>query len=221
MSTKSRRADGSGHLAHGRVRQKQRTRRELLDKARELIAAGAKPSVTDVADAAGISRRTAYRYFPSQQRLLVEAALEGFRPAMEAALAGAPAGANEADIELRLKIFVRTMQRLALDAERFLRTMVHETVLEKDASGLPLRGGRRVEWVELAIQPVRRRLTRAAWDRLVTALCVTVGIEALLVQCDIRGLTGEQSIRHSEWMAIALLRDALAGEAGAERPRAG
>src|SRR5581483_1868469 len=57
----------------GRVAQKQRTRMQLLQAARELRAAGRVPSVADVADASGISRTTAYRYFPTQEMLLAEA----------------------------------------------------------------------------------------------------------------------------------------------------
>ena len=64
----------------GRQRQKQRTRRLLLDAARTLLESGRQPTVTDVADAADVSRRTAYRYFPTQEKLLAESALEGLRP---------------------------------------------------------------------------------------------------------------------------------------------
>ena len=54
--------------------------------ARQLLEAGKQPTITDVADAAQISRRTAYRYFPTQAKLLTEAVLEGLRPIMEAAV---------------------------------------------------------------------------------------------------------------------------------------
>ncbi|MGH7668804.1 MAG: TetR family transcriptional regulator, partial [Gemmatimonadaceae bacterium] len=46
--------------------QRRRTRLALLAAAARLIAAGAAPSVAEVADAADVSRRTAYRYFPTQ-----------------------------------------------------------------------------------------------------------------------------------------------------------
>src|SRR5579872_3336731 len=47
----------------GRVRQKRRTRRAILAAASALIGEGKRPSVEEVADAAEVSRRTAYRYF--------------------------------------------------------------------------------------------------------------------------------------------------------------
>src|SRR5437868_2458492 len=63
----------TAYTESGRVRQKQRTREHLLQAARELIESGDMPRVEDVAEAAGISRTTAYRYFPSQATLLAAA----------------------------------------------------------------------------------------------------------------------------------------------------
>src|SRR5690606_1141187 len=43
-----------------------RTRKLMLETASSLMQEGVTPSVSDVAEAAGVSRATAYRYFPSQ-----------------------------------------------------------------------------------------------------------------------------------------------------------
>src|SRR3954467_8410969 len=61
--------------APGRVSQKNRTRAALVAAAREMVEAGNQPTVSDAAEAAGISRATAYRYFPAQELLLAEVAL--------------------------------------------------------------------------------------------------------------------------------------------------
>ena len=58
---------------HGRIDQKRRTRDALIAAARELVASGQTPTVERAADAASISRTTAYRYFPNQRALLVAA----------------------------------------------------------------------------------------------------------------------------------------------------
>jgi AcrR family transcriptional regulator len=47
-----------------------RTRRLMLETATRLMQAGATPSVSEVAEAAEVSRATAYRYFPSQAALV-------------------------------------------------------------------------------------------------------------------------------------------------------
>src|SRR4051794_41876242 len=59
--------------ATGRTTQKARTRAALIDAARRLLAAGRTPSVEDAAEAAAVSRATAYRYFPNRRALLVAA----------------------------------------------------------------------------------------------------------------------------------------------------
>src|SRR3954471_1274201 len=55
----------------GRTRQKQRTRDALVGSARCLLEGGQTPTVEQAADAAGVSRTTAYRYFPNQRALIV------------------------------------------------------------------------------------------------------------------------------------------------------
>ena len=63
----------------GRINQKRRTRAAIVAAAAELVRQGKSPTVAEVADAALVSRATAYRYFPSQEYLLAEAALESIR----------------------------------------------------------------------------------------------------------------------------------------------
>ena len=53
--------------------QKGRTRAALVEAARDLVAAGQTPTVEAAAQAAAISRTTAYRYFPNQRALLLAA----------------------------------------------------------------------------------------------------------------------------------------------------
>ena len=209
VSTRKRPAPPPAGLDSGRTQQKQRTRRDLLTTASRLVADGQRPSVGDVADAAGVSRRTAYRYFPTQTKMLVEAALEGVRPEIEGALASAPSGPTHAEMQARVDTLVRAVQEGAVVNEHRLRTMIHLTVLEKPQPGTLPRGGRRVDWVELAVSPLKARLGKAAYGRLVSALALITGIEALIVLRDIRGLSEAQAIQASQWMARAVLRETL------------
>ena len=57
-----------------------RTRKLLLETAMQLMQAGRVPSVTDVAEAAEVSRATAYRYFPTQAALVQAAVDEALGP---------------------------------------------------------------------------------------------------------------------------------------------
>jgi AcrR family transcriptional regulator len=209
VSTRAKIAPPQERPGTGRARQKLRTRRDLLATAGRLISEGFRPTVAEVADAADVSRRTAYRYFPTQEKLLVEASLERVRPAMEAAMAAAPAGLAEEDLDKRLDALVQSMQTMATEHEHLLRTMVQLTVLEKPQPGTRPRGSRRVDWIELAVGSLKPRLDRATYSRLVTALSLIVGIEALIVMRDLRGLGTAQAIQVSQWMARAVLSATL------------
>jgi AcrR family transcriptional regulator len=195
----------------GRERQKGRTRKALLAAAAELIAAGQTPSITEVADAAEISRRTAYRYFPTQEQLLVEAALEGLRPGIVEAVETVDPKQRD-DVEARLDRTVLALQRGAVVNEQLLRTMIRLTVSRPPSAGgrEPRRGYRRIEWIELALAPVRKKLGKKRFERLVSALTVCLGIDALIVLRDLRGLSESEAEAVALWSARMLLRASLA-----------
>lgn len=202
----------------GRERQKRRTRKALLAAAAELIAAGRTPSVTEVADAADVSRRTAYRYFPTPDQLLVEAALEALRPGIVEAIEGKDSGGAD-DVEERLDRAIRALQRGAVSNEALLRTMIRLTVVAPAggtaAGASPLRRGyRRIEWIELALSPVRAQLGTGRFERLVSALTACSGIDALIVLRDLRGLSEPDAEEVVRWTARTLLRETLAEAAG-------
>ena len=214
----------------GRAKQKGRTRNALLASASRLIAQGLTPTVADVADAADVSRRTAYRYFATQEQLLVEAALEGLRPRIEQEIVSGgdsrqrdvPADPDET-IEARLDRTVRAVQRNAVENEALLRTMIRLTVGPfSDAAGdeaAPRRRGyRRVEWIELALAPARERLDARSHERLVAALAVCLGIDALIVLKDLCGLTAGEAESACRWMAQSLLHASLEESKRAGRP---
>jgi AcrR family transcriptional regulator len=207
-------APGESVAPSGRERQKGRTRKALLAAAVELLAAGQTPSITEVADAAEISRRTAYRYFPTQEQLLVEAALEGLRPEIVEAVETADPGQSD-DVEARLDRTVLALQRGAVANEQLLRTMIRLTVSRPPSAGdadgsEPRRGYRRIEWIELALAPVRKELGKKRFERLVSALTVCLGIDALIVLRDLRGLSETEAEAVTLWTARALLRASLA-----------
>ena len=193
-------------------RQKRRTRRALLAAAVELMRQGETPSASRVAEVADVSRRTVYQYFPTQEQLLTEAAMDGVRAQVEHALEVADAD----DVWARLDILVSVGVRSVIESEVQLRTLIRLTVEQRLAETrggppqpAPLRGVRRIEWIETALAPVRERLGEARFQQLVSALALCIGIEALLVLRDIRGLNAAEMEDVSRWAARALLRASL------------
>jgi AcrR family transcriptional regulator len=194
----------------GRTRQKARTRRALVEAARELLAQGRTPTVEEAADAADVSRTTAYRYFPNQRALLV-----AIFPQIEASsLLGANA---PQDPEERLALAVTTLGNLLLEHELELRAQLRLS-LEQDSSGgvgadaqgeLPFRTGRAISWIEEALAPLRGRLPELQLHRLVLAIRSAVGIEALVWLTDVAGSSRAEAVELMRWAAHALLRTAL------------
>src|SRR5437763_13625159 len=101
-----------------RERQRGRTRRALIDAADALFAEGRVPTVGEVAERADVSRATAYRYFPTQEALLVETTFLGDQDALRAL----PELASEIDDPAaRLADAVRTCARWTLARAARLR----------------------------------------------------------------------------------------------------
>ncbi|MET0818837.1 MAG: TetR family transcriptional regulator [Solirubrobacteraceae bacterium] len=196
----------------GRTRQKARTRAALVDAARELLSKGRTPTVEEAAEVAAVSRATAYRYFPNQRALLVAA-----HPEIEAAsLLGANA---PADPEERLERTITELTRLVIETEPELRTMLRLSLEPGGNEELLLRQGRAIGWIEDALDPLRPRLSRSAFRRLVLAIRSACGIEALVWLTDVAKLSRPEAAKLMLWSALALLRAAQAEpQARARRP---
>ena len=79
----------------GRFRQRRRTRAAIVAAATQLLRSGRTPSVNDVAEAADVSRRTVYQYFPTLEQLLIDATLGMLaQTAVDEAIDAADAGGD-------------------------------------------------------------------------------------------------------------------------------
>ncbi len=188
----------------GRSRQKQRTRAALVAAARDLIAEGGQaPTVSEAAEAAAVSRTTAYRYFPTQNSLLVAA-----HPEVEAT-SMLPEDVGD-DPEARVEAAVRGFLAMVLDTEAQQRTMLRVSLEEAGAHELPLRQGRAIGWFCEALAPVTDRLGADRVLRLAIGLRAAVGIESLIWLTDVAGFTRQQAVEQMVWTAVAMVRRALA-----------
>lgn len=193
---------------HGREAQRRRTRAAIVAAATELVAAGRNPSVDEIAAAADVARRTVYLHFPSLDQLLLDVTVGALSQAVvDAAIAEA---GSEGDAGARVDALVRAVTDSAPATLELGRRIIALTVdAAPGTPGSPRRGYRRVEWIERALVPVRARLTDERYDRLVSALSVLIGWEAMIVLRDLRGLDAQQEQQTLRWAAAALLRAAL------------
>jgi AcrR family transcriptional regulator len=186
--------------SNGRESQKNRTRKALIAAAEVLVRQGQQPTVSDVAEAAEISRATAYRYFPTQEMLLAEVALFA---------AGGPlfpAKAESLSVPDAVAQLVRRVGGWAYSNEPALRTLLR---LSLDPSTGVRRPGHRREWIAEALAPVRKEIEPATYNRLTKALTLLLGIDPVVVMRDIAGASQEQALDALEWSARILVKAAL------------
>jgi len=195
----------------GRTRQKARTRDAIIAATRELLAADGTATVEEAADAAGVSRATAYRYFPNRRDLLVAT-----HPEIDAqSLLGTD---PPDDVAERLDLVVDEVARMVIENEPELRTMLRLSLDPEDThrDQLVLRQGRVIGWLDDALQELRGTIPRAELRRLVYAIRCAVGIEALVWLCDVAGLSRGEAVEVMRWSARGLLRSALADGSASE-----
>jgi len=190
----------------------------MLDTAVALMQAGQTPSVSDVAEAAEVSRATAYRYFPSQAALVHAVVDAGLGPILQWRSDSDDAEERVRDLLSlsmpRIAEFEATFRaalKLSLDqwARRRAGTLGDEP---------PFARGHRVEVLQAAIAPLRKSLGEARFKRLAQALSLSYGLETLLVLQDMWGLDFAEAQDVAQWTASALVRAAIA-DASAPKSR--
>ena len=187
----------------GRTRQKSQTRDALIGATRALIAEGLTPTVEDAAAQAGISRTTAYRYFPNQRAILIAAHPEIDRKSL--------LGANPPrDPAERLGAVLDEFFRITLETEPQLRMALRLSLdrgpVQNDNS---LRRGRAVGWIEDALGPLLGQLSKQEIRKLALAIRSAAGIEALVWLTDVAHLSRAQAVEIMRSSALALLRVAV------------
>jgi AcrR family transcriptional regulator len=182
--------------------------RRLLDEAVHLVRRGRIPSVAEVAQSAGVSRATAYRYFPSRSKLVSAVIAEALGPVRRAV-------PQEGDAKTRLHELVdRTYSRFH-DYEPHMRAALQLALEHQslEAAGLleeePFRRGQRTEILATTIAPLKKKLPKRTYERLLRALAVIYGIEPMIILKDICGASDRETESVVRWMMDALVDAAL------------
>ena len=197
----------------GRMNQKRRTRDGIKRAAAQLIRAGAVPSIPEVAEAALVSKSTAYRYFPSQEALVAEVLLDA---AVEPGLQALDDLAAHGEPAERLDAVVRGDHALVIENEEAFRAGLRAMLSPRieSADEIPRRPGNRLRYIGSALADLREVLGDEGWARVVAAIALCVGIESVLVTTDICGLDEKEAESVKRWAAAALLQAAVRDAAG-------
>lgn len=191
---------GQGH--RGRVF------RRLLDKAVDLVRRGPIPSVAEVAQAAKVSRATAYRYFPSRSKLVSAVIAEALAPVHRAI-------PRQGEPKRRLhELLNRTYSRF-VEYEPHMRAALQLALEHRslEAAGLleeePFRRGQRTDILATTLLPLKKELSRKSFQRLLRALAVVYGIEPMVILKDICGASDRDTEAIVHWMMDALVDAAM------------
>jgi len=187
-----------------------RTRKLMVKTACRLMQSGLTPSVSEVAEAAEVSRATAYRYFPSEVALVHAVVDEALGPILT--WKGKSMDAEERVLDLfetslpRIAEFEATFKAaLRLSLDQWARAQGGALGDEPQFTR-----GHRMDLLGDALAPLRGTLPKDSFDRLSQALSLIFGIEVYTVLKDIWGLSAPQSSDVAKWAACALVRTAVA-----------
>jgi AcrR family transcriptional regulator len=198
----------AGYLEQGRSAQKVRTRQRVLEAASELIGKGHSPTITEAADLADVSRRTAYRYFSTQQQMLAEAALAVSRESILQIQLPRP-------VEARIDVTVRALQEFVYQNEAALR-MLAQMYMQQPLAGKPMNKKdsvpprvNRVKFIESALADIRSQLPAKDYERLISALVLCMGVEAAMSLRYVRNLSSTHATEICSWAAQQIIKGAL------------
>lgn len=203
----------------GRVNQKARTREAILVAATELLREGRSVTVPDAAGRARVSPATAYRYFSSAEDLAEEAALEMVQGVVASDATSEAIEAAGSDVHSRLEALIRSMGwTMITDQMPFRRAamagLARWVAQQQDPPDQRtlVRMGRRDKSTRLVLEPIKPLLDEAEYGRLVSALNVGWGTEAMISLTDINRLEPEAALEvmlaTCRWILDGAMRDA-------------
>ncbi len=187
---------------------RERTYRRLLQHAMELAGDGRLVTVAEVAAAAGVSRATAYRYFTSRGQLISAIVGESLGPVRR--FESRAVEGRERVQDLFTKTFPRFRQ-FEPHMRAALQLSLEHWALERSGKMAeePYRRGHRVAILTRIAAPLRARMRKSEFRRLLCGLSMIFGIEPYVVLKDIWGSSDREVQAVARWMADALIDAAL------------
>ena len=193
---------------------RERTRRLLAEAARELLRSGAPLTVQAAADLAGVSRATAYRYFPSNEAVLMHATTPLVEDADQRLQPPDPDAVDSRaqDLPEQASALVRRMGTWAFDHENELRTLLRLSLAPERATQVPRRGNTsRDTWIAALLEGLPPHVPQAARDRLAVALVPLFGADAVVWTTDIAQVDRDTALDVMAWTPATLVRATIDG----------
>ena len=159
------------------------------------------------ADLAGVSRATAYRYFPSNEAVVMHATMPLLEEAGTRLQPPEPKETSPREVPEQASALVRTMAGWAFDHENELRTLLRLSLAPERANDTPRRGStNRETWIASLIERLPEHVSEPARERLAAALVPLFGADAVVWTTDIAQLDRDTAVDVMAWMAAALVQ---------------
>jgi AcrR family transcriptional regulator len=191
----------------GRINQRARTQRAIVEACVGLIRQGQPVTMPAVAKAAMVSEATAYRYFPDLASLLAQALAADWPTPAEAL---APVEASTDPVE-RVTFATRFLLRGVAERQAVVRAMISATIAQPDLGRA--RPGIRFGLIDCALAPFVDAFASDDPDLLTQLrldLAVVVSAEALFSLTDLCGLSIDDAIESAAKTAGTLTAAAVA-----------
>jgi AcrR family transcriptional regulator len=195
----------------GRANQKLRTRRALVEAARELVRQGERPTVAKAAKLALVSDATAYRYFPDESALLREAMFAPWAGAEEAFVGIA----DDASLADRVAAAADALLRFVIANESAVRSVMGLSLLRSvegeagRSEARAMRPGHRLALIDAALRPHASKVGPERLRRLRLSLAAVISSELLVALKDHCQSSDEEVIETAVWTARAIAEAAL------------
>ena len=191
---------------------RKRTMRLLREAARELLRTGGPLTVPAAAELAGVSRATAYRYFPNNDAVVLHATMSLSDDPLEDADWAPGVVASPDELGARAADLVRATATWAFDHETELRTMLRLSLAPEREEVKPRRGlTNRGRWIGALLEGLPRDVPPAARERLAAALIPLFGSDAVVWTTDMAELPRDEAIELLAWMAKVLIAATVEG----------
>ncbi len=187
---------------------KKRTYEHLIQIAIEALEQGNDISITELSNKCGISRATAYRYFPTKSDLVSAVVEQSLGPIFFWK-------SNKEKVEERVNDFLAFAFPQMLKHEGALRAALRLSLQQwaterskiSEQSEKLVRGNRKEILYNLLL-PLKGELSQELYDKVIYSISIIYGSEILMVLKDIWNFDNEQVITLSQWIAKAIINQA-------------
>lgn len=188
---------------------RKRTYQLLVTTALGLFEQGMLPTVSELAAHAGVSRATAYRYFPTQSDLISATVDASLAPII--AWTPTPEDNTQQRITELLNLAYPQMFKHEGALRGALQVSLQQWAKERQSSEYAEKRfirGHRKEILQKVIEPLKAHYPQEMWDKVIKAFSLIYGSEVFLVMKDIWKMDDQQVIDMTQWMAKAILNQA-------------